>query len=509
MLQPARVMRKTTMFLVAALLAPTLLNAGTNPRPITLAECVSLALSNNLGLQIERINPTVARLSLNAALGGYDPELRLSADHNDTESGSRLLGGGFSVPGSKSETDSYAAGLGGLLPWGMTYDVSARADEQTGESYSLNSSNAIITIPFQDSQSSLRGTLTQSLLKNSTIDGTRLNIRISRIGVQQSDLALRYSIMTTVTEVELSYYNLFLARESVKVQEKAVELAEKLVQENKRRVEVGAMAPLDEKQAESQAASSRADLLQAQRGVAAAENALKQKLTDDFASWANFELIPAELLKSEIQVFDIQNSWGRGLSDRPDLLQAKLDIEAQGVRIKYNRNQVWPQLDVYGTYGYNGSGSDLDNSWDEVRRRDRPFWVVGGQFSIPLGNRTARNSLKSSKATLEQLLLSVKSLEQGIMVQIDDAMKLAKASYERIKATRESREYSEAALEAEQKKLESGKSTSFEVLRLQRDLTSASSEEIRALTEYNRNLAQLSLAEATTFKRLGLTVDGK
>jgi len=502
-------MRRTWLILLGLGLAPMLSPAQSTPRPITLTECISLALSNNLDLQIERYNPMLARYSLGAAQGGYDPELRLSGEHSDTDSGSTLLSGLYPVPGASTVNDSFRGGVGGLLPWGMTYDLSARANQNSGNTFILDTNNLVITRPFQDSQSSAQISVAQPLLKNFWIDGTRLNIRVSKIGVQQSDLALRGSIMSTVTDVELAYYNLVFTRESVKVQEKAVELANRLVQENKRRVEVGAMAPLDEKQAESQAASSRADLLQAQRALAAAENDLKRKLTADFASWADKELVPSENLKAEIQAFDLQNSWGRGLDQRPDLLQARLDVEAQGVRLKYNRNQIWPQLDVLGTYGYNGSGDEFQSSIQDVRDRDRPFWSVGGQFTFPLGNRTARNNYRSSKATLEQVVLSVKRLEQSILVQIDDAVKLAKASYERIKATRESREYSEAALEAEQKKLESGKSTSFEVLRLQRDLTTARSEEIRALTEYNRNLAQLSLAEASTLQRLGLSLESK
>jgi len=508
MQQSARVMRKTWLLLLGLALGPTLLLAESAPRPITLAECISLALSNNLDLQIERYTPLLARYNLSAAQGGYDPELQLRGQHGYTEAGSQLLGGGFSVPGSTTDSDSASGGVGGLLPWGMTYDLSARTSQSSGNSYFLVGSN-VVASPFQDSQSSAQISATQPLLKNFWIDATRLSIRTAKIGVQQSDLSLRGTVMNTVTDVELAYYNLVFARESVKVQEKAVELAARLVQENKRRVEVGAMAPLDEKQAESQAAASRADLLQAQRALAAADNDLKRKLTADFASWANKELVPTESLKADLQVFDLQNSWGRGLDERPDLLQARLDVEAQGIRLKYDRNQIYPQLDVFGTYGYNGSGNEFNNSLEEVGNRDRPFWSVGGQFSVPLANRTARSNYRSTKATLEQKVLGVKRLEQSILVQIDDAIKLAKASYERIKATRESRAYSEAALEAEQKKLESGKSTSFEVLRLQRDLTAARSEEIRALTEYNRNLAQLSLAESSTLKRLGLNLDQK
>ena len=500
-------MRRIWLPLLSLALWPSLIFAESSPRPITLTECISMALSNNLDLQIERFNPLQARYSLAAAQGGYDPDLRLSGEHSDSESGTRLLSGGFSVPGAQTETDSFSGGLGGILPWGMTYDLTARASESTGNSFGLGTNNNVISFPFSDSQSSAQISLSQPLLRNAWIDATRLNIKSRKIGVTQSDLGLRGSIMSIVTDVELAYYNLIFAREQVKVQEKAVELADRLVQENRRRVEVGALAPLDERQAESQAASSRADMLQARRTLAAAENELKRRLTSDFVSLADTELVPSDTLKAGLQAFDTQNSWGRGLDQRPDLLQARLDVEAQGIRLKYDRNQLWPQLDVFGSYGYSGSGNEFQDSFDEVRDRERPFWSVGGQFSYPLGNRTAKNNYRSSKATLEQVVLSVKRLEQSILVQIDDAVKLAKASYERITATRESREYSESALDAEQKKLESGKSTSFEVLRLQRDLTAARSEEIRALTEYNRNLAQLSLAEAGTLTRLGLEVE--
>jgi len=92
-------------------------------------------------------------------------------------------------------------------------------------------------------------------------------------------------------------------------------------------------------------------------------------------------------------------------------------------------------------------------------------------------------------------------------VDIEDAVKLAQTNFERVDATKQARLYAEAALEAEQKKLENGKSTSFNVLFLQRDLTQARSAEIQALTEYNRALSQLSLKEGTTLERNRLKID--
>jgi outer membrane protein TolC len=134
---------------------------------------------------------------------------------------------------------------------------------------------------------------------------------------------------------------------------------------------------------------------------------------------------------------------------------------------------------------------------------------VGGQMSIPLGNRTARYNYRGSKATQEQIALQLKQLQQTIIIQIENRIATTQTDYQRVQATREARVYAEAALEAEQKKLESGKSTSFEVLRLQRDLTAARSSEIRALADYNIDLAQLAFNEGSTLERRHVNLEVK
>ena len=90
---------------------------------------------------------------------------------------------------------------------------------------------------------------------------------------------------------------------------------------------------------------------------------------------------------------------------------------------------------------------------------------------------------------------------------LEEAYNAAEAvatGWEKVLATREAREYAEQALEAEQRKLDSGKSTSFVVLQLQRDLTSARNGEIAALADYNRQQSALALAEGTILERLGV-----
>ena len=348
------------------------------------------------------------------------------------------------------------------------------------------------------------------MLKNFWVDSTRLTIRVGKNRVKYSELGLKQAVMSTATSVEQAYYNLIAARENVKVQEKAVELAMALVAENKKRVEVGAMAPLDEQQAESQAASSQAALIAARSALATQENTVKQLISDNYSEWEALDLQPTATLTAPVQVFDRLNSWNKGLTQRPDYLQAKLDVEKQGITLKYTYNQLYPELDLLGSYGHGAGGvREFSDAFGQLREGSQPFYYYGAQLTIPLANTGARAAYKKSKLTMETLVLTLKKLEQTVMITIDNDIKQSQSSFEQAAATRAAREYAEAALDAEQKKLENGKSTTYTVLQMQRDLTTARGNEIQALATYNNTLSQLSLDEASTLERLRIDVEVK
>jgi len=368
------------------------------------------------------------------------------------------------------------------------------------------------TAPFDSARGSTSLTLNQPLLKNFWIDQTRFNIQVGKNQVKYSELTLKQTIMNVVTTVEQAYYDLIYARENVTVQEKAVELATQLVVENKKRVEVGALAPLDEKQAEAQAAAMRANLIAARSTLDVQQNAVKHLVTDDYAAIESVELLPAAPLSAPVHVFDRQISWSKGLTERPDLLQAKLDIQRQGVTLKYTYNQLFPQLDVVGGYGRGAGGagiSEYSQAFSQIAQGTQPSHYYGAQLTFPVGNTGARANYRKSKLTMEQYMLNLKKLEQTIMITIDNDITQAQSSYQQVAATRAAREYAAAALEAEQKKLENGKSTTYTVLQMQRDLTTTRGNEIQALAAYNKALAQLSLDEGTTLERLGINLEVK
>lgn len=507
-------------------------------RELSLEECITIALQHNFSVRIARFNPEIARYALSSSYGGYDPIFFFKGQHDYNLSPGGVDTQGRSYSGTETDTDKFNTGIQGLLPWGMTYSLGGSVSDQWGhrpdtindlssatlvtntlfqpdgtqfQYLSTNYSTITIKSPFETTAGQVGFLeLRQPLLKDFWIDATRVQIFVNKQELKSKELSLRGQIMTTITDVERAYYNLIFAQENVKVQQKAVELAERLVAENKRRVEVGAMAPLDEKQAESQAAASRADLLGALGDQGTAERVLKNLLSDDYKkNWMDAALSPTEKLVALPQKYDLQDSWRIGLAQRPDFLALKLGLAEQDYRVRFQKNQLYPAVDLIGAYGYNASGQEYSDAFGQFRRGDNPFYSFGAQLTIPLSQQSTRNNLKAAKAGRQQLDLQVKALEQTIIVGIEDAIAVANTSFARVGATREARLYAEAALDAEQKKLESGKSTSFEVLRLQRDLTQARSTEIRALADYNIALAAVAFNEGTTLERRHVDLKAK
>jgi outer membrane protein TolC len=363
--------------------------------------------------------------------------------------------------------------------------------------------------PFENSSAFVGLTLSQPLLQNFWIDSPRMSIALAKKDVKRSELGVEYAVMTKVAEVVSAYYLLVASLEQVKVQEMSLQWAEQFLSETKKRVEVGVLAPLDEKQAQAQLEGSRADLMSARGDLATAQNRLKALLTDNYADWQNTEPQPTEKLSAPVRVLNRPDSWQKGMTMRPDLKQLRIDLEKQNIRLRYDYNQLFPQLNLEGSYGMNGSATEFSGALGGLQDCTSPSFSFKAVLSFPLSNRAARYNYKTSKLNVEQALLHLKDLEQSVLVQIDNAITTASTSFGRIDATKQARVYAQAALAAEQKKLENGKSTNFEVLRLQRDLTSSLSAELAALTTYNIALAQLALSEGSILEERGIKVEIK
>jgi outer membrane protein TolC len=520
--------------------ASTTLLAQTNapePRKMSLEDCIEIALQHNFDIQIKKYSPQFARYILGIDYGSYDPLLAASGEHDFAQSPGGIDQQGRPFGGTETDRNLVSAGLQGLLPWGMTYNLGGNVSDAYGtrpavvtvpNGIATNSlvflnnpgvtnifltqafTNIAVRTPFEQVSGQVGVfQVRQPLLKNFWIDNVRFQILFDKRTLKISEEDLRFQIMVSLTAVETAYYNLVAAQENVKVQQQALQLAEELLAENKKRVEVGVLAPLDEKQAESQVAGSRADLLNALGTEDTQQRVLKALLSDDYSQWMKVTFQPTAALVAVPQRYELQESWRRGLRLRPDLIEQRLRVDQQNIRVRLQRNQLFPELDLFGAGGWNASSSGFNTALDQLGGRDNPFWTVGGSMTFPLGNRGARNSYKLAKETKEQMDLQLKQIEQNAMILIENDIAVVYTDYAKASATREAKIYAEAALEAAQKKLESGKSTSFEVLQLQKNLTQARSDEIKALSDYNNAQAQEALDEGGTLERRRIRIDVK
>ena len=483
---------------VAGVSAPCI--AQITPRPLSLQDCIQLALQKNLDIRIAKYAPMLQYSISEQAYGGYDPNFSFGASQTARNPPSSFYQPTLSfIPSTSSIITDYNAGISGTLPTdtGLRYSISSDFNK-----FSNGSANNVT--PYS---SSATLNLTQPLLKNLWIDNTRLQIQVTKLSLKQSIDGVRLQAITSITAVAQGYYNLIAATENVKVQEAAVALAERLLAENKKRVELGALAPLDVLDAQSQLALSKANLIAAQASVGDANNTLRGLINDDIVGWEKVLITPTESLAVVPEVFDKQLSWSRCISLRPDLAQIRANLESQKIQIKYTRNQLFPELDLVGSYGLNGSSPNLQGSLNQISGRDFPTYSFGAQLTIPLGNRNAREAFKQAKIINERLLLQYKQAEQNDLSAVDVAVRAAQTALEQVSATKESRSFAEAALDAEQKKLDSGKSTSYTVLQKQRDVTSARSQEITAQVNYKNAVLSLAQAEGYTFERLGITLN--
>jgi outer membrane protein TolC len=343
---------------------------------------------------------------------------------------------------------------------------------------------------------------------------------VNRLGIRRSEQDVLELVMSVASQVALTYHDVIAARENVKVQRKAVETSERRLAEQKKRVEVGALAPLDEKQSEAEVFRTRADLLRSEGAYGDALTRLRNLVSDDLSGLDEIVLDPTLALTALPVAFDKKDSWHKALTQRPDVLRAGVLLEQQKIRARFARNQLYPQLDLTGSYGLigvagqspnplnpAGTPGHLGDALDNLAGRNSPSHSAGIVLSFPLTRRNAREANKQARLEQERLLLDYKRTEQSAMRDIDISIRAAKTQLERVSATRKQREFAAQAVDAEEKKLANGKSTSFQVLELQRQLTQAESDEIGALSEYNKELYRLSQAEGDLLNKMGILLD--
>ena len=348
----------------------------------------------------------------------------------------------------------------------------------------------------------------QPLLQGRGSRSTLAENRLAEIGVEEAGLRVQASAERLISQILVTYAEVVFARENLKVKQDAVQLAEDLVSENRRRVEEGMMSPIDVTQAQARRAEAMEEVVSARVFLNERVNRLLGLTQRDFDSSEQVSIVGSVThLMPDLQAEGVEVARA-ALTANPAFLAVLKRAEAEDVRLEFSRDQALPQLDLEASLGLNGLGGGYNDSYSDYGSEGRsPDWSVGVTFSVPLDRKAERAQVRIAKRARERALMEVKQAEIQLLVELENAVQEYKASLQRNEFVKETVRLAEEGLRSEERRLASGVTTSYNVLNQQRDLSFARTRALAVEVESFSALVQLYLIKGNLSEILNLNLN--
>ena len=467
---------------------------------LTADESVRMALENNLGVEAERLSPQINTYGLSQARAAYAPVLFSTfIGRSSTQPPSSFISGSGDL--LTTESFSQAGGLQQNVPWG-------------GGRYSFGIDGGKITTSAADSRynpqlsSNLTASYTQPLLRNFRFDAVRQQIETSRNNQVIADIGLREQVTVTSQAVRNAYFDLIGAIEGYKVALQSLELAQESLKNNRTKVEVGTLAPIDIIEAEAEVASNEEAVINSEARIKSVEDRLRALiLNPSQADFWSLRLEPTEAPTMTPVALDVEGAIRNALANRTDIARLKKQLDNVDLGVRLAENQRMPGLDLNANYNSIGlagtqfvfgqgfpppiessSIRSFSQAFRDALGQDFRTWSVNLSFSYPLGTSQADAALASGRLQRQQGDISLRELELQVATAVRDAARQVDTNLKRVEATRKARDRAERRLEAEQKRMTVGLSSTFQLFQAQRDLARQRQQEVNAMIDYNRSV---------------------
>jgi outer membrane protein TolC len=494
---------------------------------LTLDDAVKFALDRNLDIAVQRLNPQINDLAYASVRSVYYPSLTSTiSTQSITQASTNTIQGGAIGSGVTNTTGTFNGGIAQSLAWG-------------GGNYQVTLNNARGTTTslinrYNPSYSPLwSGLYNQPLIRGFKTDSTRQQLQVTKLNRDVTDIQLTSTITNTLSNVRNAYWDYVFAIQSVEIARQSVDLANKLVEDNQTRVQIGTMAPIDVIQAQAQAATNVQNLVTAQASQRTAELALKRLIVNGTQdpNW-NATIDPVDRPDFQAETIDIEAAIRRALSQRTDLTIAQKNVQANDVTLKYLDDQTKPQADLQASYGFGGIGGTqiqcattgaincdpntitrlpggYGDSLTSLFGGDFPRWTVGVNISYPLGLSSQKAAVARARVQLDQVQAQLKQIELQIATEVTNAAITVRSNVERVQAAQVARELAQRQLDAENSKFAVGMSTNYFVVQAQNQLSTAQNNELQAVLNYRKALVELDRLQSTTLQNLNITVVGR
>jgi outer membrane protein TolC len=507
--------RKTAVPVVLAIILTATLLPGAlmaqETRDLSLMEALRIALDNNLDLVSARYRPALAEQDIEIQQSSFDLGLEATVVHSE-----QVQAATQSSTLSGSNVDRGTVGVQQNLKFGGNYTAGLTTvrQEQAGANV-LAPTSYFSTLSFN---------FNIPLLKGFGVEDTTEQLILSRNALDVSLHDLEGNAETVVQDVEVAYWNMVASREALRISILSLDRAKDQLALNRKKVEVGTLAPIEITVAEAEVASQEESVIVAETGLRDAEDELRRLLAvpEGDAMWEQ-ELIPAELpAYREVQV-DLAAALEQAMASRPDIYSARQAVRDRELSQKIAQRGVRHQLDFDGGYSPTGASlpvidftdplnpiilenPSLGDSFSNLPDLDQYSWNAQFTYRVPIGNRQAKAAYARAQISTDQASTDLQNLEQTIRVEVRRAARAVESGVKRVQAAKVNTVLQQKKLDAEQKKFENGMSTSFEVLTFQRDLANAELSEVRALLDYVKSLTALEKAKGTLLEARGLSL---
>lgn len=538
---------------------------------LTAQDVVALAVENNVDIEVQRYGPVLAREVLRRAQGGgalrsvgspvaagpSSVSLQgVSTNAGGVSGGSAVSSGGGivtqlgpSIPSldptflafinfahsTTPQSNTVLTGTTSLVTntrtlqaqYSQNWDFGLAAVLSYSSQYYKFNSQFFSINPYTSGSLDLQ--ITQNLLQGFGSAVNTRNIRVQKNNLKVSDLQFKQQVITTVAAVLNLYWDLVSFEEDVKARRQGVSTSQQLLEDNRKQVASGSLAEIEITRAEAQLYASQQDLTIAQTNLMQQETVLKNALVRNGvaeAGLAGMHIVPLD--KIAIPATEpsrpIEELVAEALSKRPEIEQAKTNLESNQMNLVGIKNSLKPSLQAFAEMTNNGLTGDLTalgaaqpgigylaggygNLLGQIFRRNYPNYSAGFSLNIPLRNRAAQADYAVSMLELRQNELNLRKNVNQVRVDVQNAvigLEQARARYE---SAVKSRQLQEETLHADQRKYELGAGTPFQVIQDQRDLATAQSAEVQAMANYTHARISLEQALGTTLEAHSVSIN--
>src|ERR1700680_2661656 len=483
----------------------------------------------------------VSTLGFGPLITSFDPVLTgtLQWDHSNALSSNAFTG----VPVLAQNTNTYNLSYLQGFHWGTNLLV--------GFDNTRITTNSPFTSLSPLLNSGFKAQITQHLLQGLGFAPNDRFIRIAKKHREITDVPFRLQITTTVDQIENIYWDLVFAYENVRVQKESLAFVQKTLSDTQKQVQIGSLAPIEVVRAQSTVATDQQSLIQAQNNLQLQQllmkNALSRTLVDPVL--ADAEVIPTSTiaLPEQEPVIPVQDLVNDALGHRPELSESRIDLTNRQINNKAIRNAMLPSLDLFAYYGGSGlAGSQnpanlcvdqppaeqasgfcsgfnpalgttvippvgsvgYTSALNQLVNSTAPDKGVGLTLNIPIRNRNAGALQVRAEFAYSQAQMGEQQIENQVRIEVRNAQFTLQQNRAAVAAAQAAVALGRQSLDAEQKKLNLGASTSTLVLQNQSVLATNESNLVSAMAAYEKSRIELDRATGLLLDHAGIVMGG-